>query len=296
MWPLDSTKPVAEYDASDEIDELYHDIRQTLRVTGVNLIVRALAGYHNALPTIWQALSPVVSTRAFEQAADRVRARAVESTAVMERLGVPDSVRLGPSQSYQIQKALALYHYINPKLLVMISALRSVIEEEHTSPSGEQGHALSVDPLPRGEPNEMYPMEMVSDKPDEEQIAMVFEGIIERYSLSSINSDYRTLALWPEYLAAAWGRLQPLSESPAYRCTVDVLQEEARAQALSLPVVVGLSPTEFEERISDAAAVKEKIADFERVLPPLILNIAMLSLDWQPAEALRQSPFAIGAS
>ena len=30
---------------------------------------------------------------------------------------------------------------------------------------------------------------------------------------SSINSDYRTLALWPDYLAAAWARLKPIVAS-----------------------------------------------------------------------------------
>ncbi len=294
MWPLTSTQPVAEYEASDEVDDLYHDIRQTLRVTGINLIFRVLAGYRHALPTIWQALSPMVSTRAFELASDRVRARAVELTIGMGKLGVPAAVRLGPSQSYQIQKALALYHYINPKLLVMISALRPAIEDEN-SPSGGQDRTLPADPVPRGEPNEMYPMELVSDEPDDEQTATVFKEINERYSLSSINSDYRTLALWPEYLAAAWGRLKPQSESTAYSRAVDVLQEEARQQAQVLPVAAALSKQDFEARIADAGAVRTKIADFERVLPPLILNVALLSLDWKPAESLTQSPFPIGA-
>ncbi|WP_053381377.1 hypothetical protein [Nitrospira moscoviensis] len=60
-------------------------------------------------------------------------------------------------------------------------------------------------------------------------------------------------------------------------------------------MAVELSPTDFEQRISDAATAREKIADFERILPPLIVNVALLSLDRQSAETLRQSPFPIGA-
>lgn len=293
MWPLSSSKPIAEYDASDEVDEIYHDIRQTLRVTGVNLLFRSLAGYRHALPTIWPAVPPVVSARAFEQAADHVRARAVDLASSMERLNVSDSVILGPSQAYHVEKALALYHYINPKLLVMVSALRQAIDDPKGIANGT-AHQLTVETVPRGQPNGMYPMEMVSDEPDDEQIETVFKEIKDHYALSSINSDYRTLALWPDYLEAVWRRLKRQSEISAYGAMVGELQEEARIQARSLPVGVALSRADFEERISEAAAVREKIADFERILPPLILNIALLSLDRQPAEIVRQSPYPIG--
>lgn len=64
--------------------------------------------------------------------------------------------------------------------------------------------------------------------------------------------------------------------------------------ARSLPVRVALSPADFEARLSEATAIRGKLADFERVLPPLILNVALLSLDWKTAESLTQSPFPIG--
>lgn len=293
MWPLSSSKPIAEYEASDDIDEIYHDIRQTLRVTGVNLLFRSLAGYRHALPTIWSAVAPVVSTRDFEQAADRLRAKAVELASSMERLGVSDSGILGLSQTYHVQRALALYHYINPKLLVMVSAVRQAIEDQQGT-ANERGRRQPAETIPRGHPSGMSPMEMVSDEPDDEQIGTVFKEIMEHYSLSSLNSDYRTLALWPDYLSVAWSNLKRHSETAAYGGMVLELQEEARTQARSLPMAVALSRADFEDRISEAAAVREKIADFERILPPLILNIALLSLDRQPAETVRLSPYPIG--
>ncbi len=112
MWPLQSTKPIAEYEASDVIDEIYHDIRQSLRVTGVNLVFRALAGFPHALPVIWEAVAPAVSTQGFEHAANDLRAKAVKHAASFGNLEVHEAIHLGPSQAYQIQKALALYHYI----------------------------------------------------------------------------------------------------------------------------------------------------------------------------------------
>ncbi len=138
-------------------------------------------------------------------------------------------------------------------------------------------------------------MEMVTEEPDDEQVTTVFKEITAYYSLSSINSDYRTLALWPDYLLMAWGRLKQRSQTPAYGQAIHYLQEETRARARSLPLPIVLSRADFDERITDAAAVRDKIADFERLLPPMMLNVALMALDWQPADRLVHSPFPIGA-
>lgn len=293
MWPLSSSTPIAEYEASDAIDEIYHDIRQTLRVTGINLLFRVLAAFPNALPTIWQALSPLVSTQAFEQASDGLRAKAVKGAASLGELGIRDAVQLGPSQSYQVDQALKLYHYINPKLLLLVSTLRLAVEDE-SSPADRSGSNRPMETVPRGEPQGMYPMEMVEAQPNDERVVAIFKAITEHYSLSSINSDYQTLALWPDYLAAAWERLKERSGRPVYDEVVRDLQAEARAQARNLPLPVNLTRPNFDARIADATTVREKLADFERLLPPLILNVALLALDWQPADRLAQSPFPIG--
>jgi hypothetical protein len=294
MWPLSSAQPVAEYEASDDLDDVYHDIRQTLRVSGVNLVFQTLAGVGNALPIIWQALSPAVSVQGFEQASDGLRAKAVELGAAMGKLEARDAVQTGPSQSYQIQKALGLYHYINPKLLVIVAALRLAIEDER-GPADVTGQRLSAAPVLRGEPDGMYPMELVPEEPDDDQLAAVFKEITEHYALSSINSDYRTLALWPDYLSAAWERMKRKSAAPAYTQAIEALHAEGRKQASRLPVPVALTRFDFEARITDAAAVRTKLGDFERALPPLILNIALMALDWQPADRLRHSPFPLEA-
>jgi hypothetical protein len=45
----------------------------------------------------------------------------------------------------------------------------------------------------------------------------VFRDIKKTLGLSQINSDYRTLALWPDYLEAAWKGLKPVTQSDEYR-------------------------------------------------------------------------------
>lgn len=294
MLNFGTAQVIAEHDASDEIDEVYHDIRQTMRVTGVNLIFRTWAGYTNALPIIWKALSPAVSTRAFEQAADQLRARTVDLASSMARLSVPARIALGPSQAYQIEQAVLLYHYINPKLLLLTSALRLAMDPQAPSTDDTQHNPLA-ERLPRGEPPGMYPMEMVSDEPHDETVATVFKDIKDHYAQAAINSDYRTLALWPDYLAAAWQQLKPHSDEGAYRSAVVELQTYSGILARTLPCPVTLSRTDFDQNVESAAEVKEKTAGFERLLPPLLLNVALMGLDWRSRDVLRHSPFPIGA-
>lgn len=295
MWPLSSSssEPVAEYEAPDEIDEIYHDIRQTLRVTGVNLVFRALAPYSQALPTIWHEVAPLASRQSFEDASGHLRSKAVQAASSLGALAVRDAVRAGPSQSYQIEQALRLYHYINPKLLLLVAVLRLVTEDRLSGAERSTTSRLQ-DSIPRGEPRGMYPMEMVAEEPDDERIAALFREIKAHYALASINSDYRTLALWPDYLAAAWERLKAKSPTSAYSQAVHDLQAEARAQAQTLPLPAGLTAGAFDRRISDAGAVRDKLAAFERVLPPLMLNISLMALEWQPAASLVHSPFPVG--
>jgi hypothetical protein len=148
----------------------------------------------------------------------------------------------------------------------------------------------AMEHVERGVPANMYPMEMVPDKPDEKLVKEIFQDIRRTLSLPSINSDYRTLALWPDYLAAAWRGLKPIIEREEYKTASDELRETARKLALNLPYPIDLSMEKVKE-IGEDEEVLEKTESFERLLPGLIINIALLELEWQSAEALSSSPF-----
>jgi hypothetical protein len=185
--------PIAEYEASGELDDLYHDILQTFRVSGINLLFRRLAGYGPVLPILWQAMKPAAETRAFETAADHIRSQATNSARAMNRLNARPLVRLGESQQYQIQAALKLYHYVNPKLLTFVSSLLETWHET-AEKSHDPGGPDSGERIERGIPSGMYPMDMVSEQPADERLQSVFEDIKQTFSLTSINSDYHQLS------------------------------------------------------------------------------------------------------
>ena len=291
MLGFGKNKPVAEHEAEGEIERVYHEIRQVLRVTGVNLNLRTWATFEKFLPAVWDALRPNLETRVFESAADRIRSEAVNAAAGLSRLDAIASVPLGESQRFQIQRALDLYHYINPKLLVLTSAVRLALDGEKIG----RDAAGERERIERGEPAKMFPMEMVAEEPEEKDIRELFDDIKTTLALPTINSDYRTLALWPNYLAWTWQRLRPLIEQSAYKHAADALRQTSRSLARELPLPFEFSRERVSDLGEDAEAVMQKTQKFEELLPPLILNIALFQLDWKTADVLRASPFPAAA-
>ena len=64
-------KPVKETEATGEIERVYHEIKQSLRVSGINLNFRTWADYERFFPLMWDAMRPAAETREFENAAEK---------------------------------------------------------------------------------------------------------------------------------------------------------------------------------------------------------------------------------
>ncbi len=282
-------KPVPERNATGETDRVYHEIKQTLRVSGVTLNFRTLAGYKNVLPLLWDELQPNLETREFEDGADRIRARAVQLAAALASPHPQPLVILGESQRYQIQSALKLYHYIDPKILLLTSALRVSLQGESIGWDDVSAKAPSV--IVRGIPARMYPMEIASDTPDDIRLNRVFEDIKRTLSLPAVNSEYRTLALWPEYLISAWERLKPIVKSPVFQAEADEIRQLSVLLARNLPYPIHLSLRRIEAAGEDPEQIFRTIERFEFLLPSLILNNCALLFDWFDEAQLKESPF-----
>lgn len=287
-------KEIEEHEATGEVEQIFHEVKQVFRVTGVNLVFRTWAGFERFFPVLWRALRPNAETRAFESAGELVRQRAVMAAQALGPLAsyVLEGVRLGQSQRFQLERALELYHYVNPKLLVFTCAVRMAMDGEPVGQGGGRG----AERLERGAPPRMAAMEMVDERPDEPELRALFKDIRRALEVSSVNSDFRTLALWPEYLDAAWGKLAPLAKREDYLQAADTLRDTARAAARALPYPVDLSREQVAPLGEDVEAIMTVTRRFERVLALLILDIALLALDALGPDALSRSPYEAAAS
>jgi hypothetical protein len=282
-------KPVSERSATSEIERVYHEIKQTLRVSGVPLNFRTFAGYGNILPLFWDELHANLQTRDFETSADHLRVRAAQSAAVLMPSRAQARIMLGESQRFQIQRALKLYHYMNPKILLLTSALRISLHGESIGRSDAQSTSIPL--IARGIPRNMYAMEFASDSPEDERIQEVFEGIKRALSLPAVFGEYRTLALWPEYLLSAWQRLKPLLRLSTYREASEEIRQLSVHLARELPLPVHLSLRGIEAAGEDPEQILRLVERFESLLPALILNNCLMLLDWLNEQELKESPY-----
>src|SRR5688572_3438064 len=100
MFGFGKKSPIAEHESRGGIERVYHEIRQTLRVSGISLNFRTWATHENFLPMMWDAMSTMAGTRAFEDAADRVRAEAAQAAHALGPIHVRPDLSLGPSQTF----------------------------------------------------------------------------------------------------------------------------------------------------------------------------------------------------
>ncbi|MHA3770819.1 alpha/beta fold hydrolase [Verrucomicrobiota bacterium sgz303538] len=285
MLGIGKRKPVSERAAEGETERVYYEIKQVLRVTGVNLNFRTWASYGNWLPTVWYAMRPNAESRAFEHAADLVRADAMRLAENLGPLGAAAAMtRFGESREWQLMKAIELYHFVNPKLLVYTTAVRRALENGPILAEGEP--ADGAEPGFRGIPSRMFPMEMVAEEPDDTRLADIFTQIKKTFSLDHINSDYRTLALWPEYLDAVWQRLEPLTRSRHFQEAADEVRQMARSMARTLPHTIPLSREHILKIGEDPDEILKVTKKFEELLAPLVLVIALLKRDWRAPQAI----------
>jgi hypothetical protein len=251
---------------------------------------RTWAAFSRLFYAMWAAMQPVAGSRAFELASDDLRARAADLVLTLPalRTGAP----VGESQRFQIEGALALYHYVNPKLLLFTVLVRRGLHGERTA-SGQPGATDLAARVPFGAPRGMAAMEMVDEEPSDKRLRHLFSDIKKTLQLSSINSDYRTLALWPDYLEPAWGALKPVVQTEPYREAAVALGDHARAAADRFPTPQGFDLRRLGARGEKTQALADVTDRFERLLPPLILNVGLFARDWWPDDRLRPSPFPL---
>lgn len=287
------SRPIAEHEARGHTVRIYHEIRQTLRVSGVNLNFRTWATFPEFFPVMWAAMQPLAASEAFESAADGLRARAVDLAFTLPPLQV--RAALGESQQYQLERALALYHYVNPKLLLFTVIVRRSLTRDQAS-AGASSHGELAARIPFGPPPAMPAMEMVDESPRDPRVRRIFSDIKKTLQLTSVNSDYRTLGLWPDYLEPAWAALKPIVRTEAYQAATATLARDVESAANRFSPPASIDLRRLEARGENTEALLDVTKRFERLLPPLVLNVALFARDQRrPREQLRESPFPIAA-
>jgi hypothetical protein len=282
---------VDETQADRQTIEIYELVTRKMRVGRVPLLFKALAA-EKALVPCWNAIRPAIRVRAFEEAADDLRARAARFAV---DLGCPlietqlEWAGYDVDEIDEIRGQVDVFHYLDAKLLmaaaVLAQGLSGGVGGVPRGPRGEQR-------VPRGVPQEMDPIELVPEEANG-GLAKVFRGIRSHLGLGLVPTDFRALARWPKYLELAWADARKRDDEPAARSALKDLSAQADEAARQLPVRVQIPQQALRAVGADPARVAGMVDRFRRALPGLVLDLALFKVQLDGGEAARESPFPI---
>jgi hypothetical protein len=271
--------------------EIYELVTRKLRIGRVPVIFRALAAEKALLPC-WQALRPAIRVRAFEEAADDLRARAARSAV---DLGCPlietqlEWAGYDLDEIDEIRGQVDIFHYVDAKLLMMAAALFQALQG---GVGGAKLGARAMQRVPRGVPQDMDHIELVSEEATG-GLGKVFRSIRAHVGLGLVPDDFRALGRWPKYLELAWDDARERDVDPRASIALQELRSQADEAARQLPVRVVVSDDALRAAGADPDRVRSLVARFHKAMPGLTQDLALFKVQLDGGESSRESPFPI---
>ncbi|MBW3570685.1 MAG: halocarboxylic acid dehydrogenase DehI family protein [Gemmatimonadetes bacterium] len=273
--------------ASERVARVYQDVQDTLRVPIVNLIFRTLANHPDYLEGAWARIRPTLRSRAFEQAADELRAQALLEP-------VPDAGGVDREASGDLHRIRAFndtIHYVLPKLLLTATLLHEM--DFGPSPGGAAPGPAAGDasPIPSGPAEGTSKVEMVDAETDDPRLRALFQSVKERHGHPLVSSYYRGLANWPGFLAAVWSRVEPRVRSEPYDARGRALVASAQERVRTLPVHARPAEGPDEAR---RAEIRQVLTAFRlRFIPDMLLDACLIKAVVDGPDAARTSRFSV---
>jgi hypothetical protein len=273
---LHLVKPEA---ADPRVRRIFDDTRRTLHLPWIGALFQAYALYPDYLEMAWHELRPALGTRQFAADATAIGNAADQAVA---RFYTPSySSRDVAAMNLNlpaIRETINAFHAGNPKLLLVATALQRAFEE---GPIGG-GTGLLRPVKEPGETEEerveRATVEMVDDDEASEAVTILYADIQATLGLPLVNSDYRAMALWPDYLTLAWRDIKAHIHTADYETEVRRLSGLAREGVDRFAVPVGAT-REAAQRAGVPADQLDNLGAilrlFAGLLPGLILNVAM---------------------
>lgn len=282
---------IDETQADRQTIEVYELATRKVRIGRVPLLFRALAAEKALLPC-WQALRPAIRVRAFEEAADDLRARAARAAV---DLGCPlietqlEWAGHDVDEIDEIRGQVDIFHYVDAKMLMMASTLLQAL---NGGVGGARKGARAEQRVPRGVPQDMDHIELVPEDASG-SLAKSFRSIRTHLGLGLVPDDFRALGRWPRYLEIAWADARKRDEDPRAQAALTELGTQADEAARQLPVRVQVTDAQLTAAGANPERVRLLVERFRRAMPSLVLDLALFKVQLDGAEMARESPFPI---
>jgi hypothetical protein len=277
--PLPAIHPVAEVRADARLRAVYDETKATLRVPWMGVVTMALAHRPRFYDALWRALRPTLASVAFESACASLREHVAGQAsslgarplrAALARSGYADG------ELAEIDTVVEVFSRGNLPYLLLITAVRMVLEGRTLEAAGDPGALRPAPARAAFGPSRLVLMEPHHADPP---TAAIYDDLRATLGLPFVNTDYRALARWPSYFAAAWADLRGIVLGPAWEPAVQSIHDRTVALAQRLPMAQTLSPQQLRTAAAlDAGGdgVLDVVRLFQWLLPGLVANVACL--------------------
>jgi hypothetical protein len=274
-------KLVREREADGRSREIFEELKQALGIPFTPVIYQALAAYPEFLDLHWRAFAPLAATEQFFQLGSRLRGESY--TRMHNYFQIADlceplnEMSFSPGAKHQLGDVIELFNYVNPLLLVIVSAqllgFEQPIGQGKDARSGRAEHPLFID----------RPV-LIEEEPAPVPVKRIYQEMKRTFNLPVVNTDYRAFARWPDFLREYWNALRPIAQAPSYREQQRALCEssESMVKELEMPIDLGVEKLQQSGLADkDIESILRTTQIFQNILSGLVLNVAAAKIGFE---------------
>lgn len=288
---------VDHHQASGELARVYEDIHSTLRLPWVAFAIRVLSQFPHFVPAAWAALKLQISTCHAEHAADLIREAAVVPGAP------PPNPRArlvangwSPEKLAELKAVLDCLNYGNAKYLLLITAWNEAWNDRdaggrNAGPSGRDSELL-----PYGLPQGVKKLHLIDPDEASPDVQVLLARVRDAFLHHGPASDYRTLAIWPDYLEIAITEvLEPVALTAPFDETARRIRAIARDQVRGFAAAGGVSRREFDEKLSpsEIAGITGLLFLYSRFIADITIAVVRLQQALEGASSATANKFPV---
>jgi hypothetical protein len=173
---------------------------------------------------------------------------------------------------HELTDVVELFNYSNPLMLLLATAQMQAFDKA-------VGRQIAVHPA-------LHPVfkerpVLVEEESASSPTKKIFEDIKRTLNVPVVNTDYRALARWPDFLRDYWTLLKATAQSPLYKEHCQALRASAAGLVQEFPRAFELTIAQLQDAglsDEDVEAAVRITELFVKLLSGLVLNVAVAKI------------------
>ena len=270
---------VRESEATDErAREAFRDIKSSLRVPIVNLMFQAWAVVPRFLDITWRRLRPNVLSAQFVALSaeiDKLGRNGAAHWPASDHASILHARAVGDAEITRMREVIELFAQVNPKLLILACTIDQALHGKTVGGVGSPGPHRDDE---RERPREFRGVRfsLIEEREAPPRVRAIYEDMRTSMRLPFIETEYKAMASYPDWLEVWWKDCKPKTLDPQYAALARLLSERAVQASNSLPHAVSLSDDLLASNEIDEAKrdeLRSATSTFVRLLPGVIINV-----------------------